>query len=152
VVLYFVVPLDWNADDPVLWIRLVGVIVGFTLVTRSIVRRMTRAIRHDGVDRRLEGLLVSIVAVVLVSAVADYLVATVRPGEFEGLATRIDALYFALTTLFTVGYGDIHPVGQLARALVSVQMVLNVGVLAVAGGRVVRGVADRLREGGPDGR
>jgi Ion channel len=73
-------------------------------------------------------------------------------GEFEGLATRIDALYFALTTLFTVGYGDIHPVGQLARALVSVQMVLNVGVLALAGGLVVRGVADRLREGGPDGR
>ena len=131
-----------------LWIRLVVVIVGFFLVTRSILRRMTRAIRHDGVDRRLEGLLVSVVARVLVSASADYVVATVRPGEFEGLATRIDALYFALTTLFTVGYGDIHPVGQLARGLVSVQMILNVGVLALAGGLVVRGVADRLREGG----
>ena len=72
-----------------------------------------------------------------------------RPGEFDGLLTRIDALYFVVTTLVTVGYGDIHPVGQLARALVSVQMVLKVGVLALVGGLVVRGLADRLREDGP---
>jgi voltage-gated potassium channel len=149
VVIYFVVPLGGNRDDPVLWIRIVVVIVGFVLVTRSIVRRMTREIRGDAVARRTEGLLVSVVAGVLFSAAADYVVATVGPGQFEGLATRIDALYFALTTLVTVGYGDVHPVGQLARALVSAQMILNVGVVTIAAGLVVRGVTDRLREGPP---
>jgi hypothetical protein len=145
VVIYFVVPLGGDRADPVLWLRLLVVVVGFALVVRSIVQRMSREIRGDAVDRRLAGLLTSVVLGVLFSAAADYVVATARPGQFEGLSTRIDALYFALTTLVTVGYGDIYPVGQLARGLVSAQMVLNVGVVATAAGLVYRGLTNRLR-------
>jgi hypothetical protein len=34
-------------------------------------------------------------------------------------------LYFTTTTLTTVGTGDVHAAGQVARALVLVQMVFN---------------------------
>ncbi len=145
VVIYFVIPLGGDRADPVLWFRLVVVVVGFVLVVRSIVRRMSREIRGDAVDRRLGGLLTSVVVGVLFSAAVDYVVATAGPGQFEGLSTRIDALYFALSTLATVGYGDVHPVGQFARGLVSAQMVFNVGVVATAAGLVYRGLAQRLR-------
>ncbi len=37
-----------------------------------------------------------------------------------------------MTTLLTIGYGDIHAAGQAARALVLVQMVFNVAILATA--------------------
>ena len=37
-----------------------------------------------------------------------------------------------MTTLLTVGYGDIHADGQAARALVLIQMVFNVVIIATA--------------------
>ena len=47
------------------------------------------------------------------------------PGQFVGLETRTDALYFAVVTMATIGYGDIHPVGQLSRVLVMVAVLFQ---------------------------
>ncbi len=55
-----------------------------------------------------------------------------QPGDdFDGLVTRVDALYFAVSTFTTVGFGDVTPAGQTARALVTVQQVVNLAVLGV---------------------
>jgi hypothetical protein len=51
------------------------------------------------------------------------------PGQVPGVSTHIDALYFTVTVLTTVGFGDITPVGQAAKAVVTVQMVFTVVVL-----------------------
>ena len=77
-------------------------------------------------------LALGVVAGVLVFASADYWLAMSKPGEFVELNTRLDALYFALTTLATVGYGDVHAQGQIARGLITVQLVFNLAVLATA--------------------
>jgi len=53
-------------------------------------------------------------------------------AQIVGLDTRLDALYFTMTTLLTIGFGDIHATGQAARALVLVQMVFNVVIIATA--------------------
>ena len=53
-----------------------------------------------------------------------------RPSQIAGLHTRLDSLYFATTTLATVGTGDVHAAGQVARALVLVQMIFNVVFVA----------------------
>ncbi|MCX2922312.1 potassium channel family protein [Streptomyces sp. NEAU-W12] len=45
-----------------------------------------------------------------------------RPGELVGLDTRLDALYFTLVTLATIGYGDITPHGQAARMVAILQI------------------------------
>jgi hypothetical protein len=37
-----------------------------------------------------------------------------------------------MTTLLTIGFGDIHAVGQAARLLVLIQMVFNVVIIATA--------------------
>lgn len=54
-----------------------------------------------------------------------------------GIATRTGALYFALTTLTAVGYGDIH-LGQLGRGLVVAQMLFNLVVVASGANLFVR--------------
>jgi len=54
--------------------------------------------------------------------------------------TRLDALYFTVTTFATVGYGDISPASQGARLVALLQMVVGlvlVGVIA----RVITGAA-----------
>ena len=55
-----------------------------------------------------------------------------NPDQIAGLDTRLDSLYFTMTTLLTIGYGDIHAAGQAARALVLIQMVFNVVIIATA--------------------
>jgi voltage-gated potassium channel len=54
-----------------------------------------------------------------------------------------EALYFSVTTLATVGYGDITPVGPLARALATVEVVAGLLLLLFGFGEI-------MRSGGPD--
>ena len=67
------------------------------------------------------------------------------PGWVEGLgwgasvgwSTRyVDAYYYAITTLTTVGYGDIAPQTVLGQALASVIMIFGYGIIAVPTGIV----------------
>ncbi len=52
-----------------------------------------------------------------------------QANAFSEPLSRTDGLYFTVTTFATVGYGDISPQTELARVLVTVQML--VGLLAV---------------------
>ncbi|GAB2737313.1 potassium channel family protein [Amycolatopsis magusensis] len=68
----------------------------------------------------------------LIFANGYYLLAHHVPDSFTEPLTRTDALYFAVTVFATVGFGDLAPVTQTARVLVTVQMVGNLLVLGVA--------------------
>lgn len=89
---------------------------------------------------RLSRLVLLLVAIVMSFALIFYVVATRNPGEFAGLETRIDALYFTLTTMTTTGYGDIVAVGQTARALVVAVFVFDLVYLALLVGAISRAV------------
>ena len=53
------------------------------------------------------------------------------PHAFSEPLNRTAALYFAVTLFSTVGLGDIAPVSQAARAVVTIQMVADLIVIAV---------------------
>ncbi|MGY3202733.1 potassium channel family protein [Streptomyces sp. TE5632] len=55
-----------------------------------------------------------------------------HPGELIGLSTRLDALYFTLVTLATIGYGDITPHGQTARLVAILQILYTFIFLTAA--------------------
>ena len=46
------------------------------------------------------------------------------------METKTDALYFTMSTLATVGFGDVHATGQLARLLVTIQIAFNLVFVA----------------------
>ncbi|MBP7971979.1 MAG: ion channel [Candidatus Nanopelagicales bacterium] len=54
------------------------------------------------------------------------------PGQFEELTTRLDSMYFTVTTAMTVGFGDVHAAGQVARFYVLINMVFNALVIGTA--------------------
>jgi hypothetical protein len=69
-------------------------------------------------------------ALAVVVFAASYLALSRQPGEFSGLNTRIDAIYFTVVTMATVGYGDIYPSGQAARVVVMLQIFYTLVFLA----------------------
>ena len=62
-------------------------------------------------------------------ALTYYIIQTTDPTQFESLETRTDALYYTVVTLGTVGYGDVHAVGQLARVISMIQVAFDLVVI-----------------------
>ncbi len=56
---------------------------------------------------------------------AYYVLGSEFDDQIVDLQTKLDALYFTITIMATVGFGDITASGQMARALVTGQMVVE---------------------------
>jgi voltage-gated potassium channel len=104
--------------------------VGLFVLALLIVLRI-RTLLHATEGVRARGLIVLLSCTVLWFAYADVTLAAI-PGEFADLHTKIDAVYFCISTLATVGFGDVHAAGQLARAAVTLQVVFNLVFLGAA--------------------
>lgn len=142
VVGYFVVPVSVEERGDTVVRSVVGVVI-LGLLGYAIVRQLR--LHLDDNARRVDGLIAAIVLAVVVFAMAFYALEDRRPEQIVGLHTRLDSLYFTVATLTTVGFGDIHAVGQTARAIVLVQMVFNVVFIATAVALLSSRVSDAAR-------
>jgi voltage-gated potassium channel len=126
-VVYYVIPVPAHIREGS-WIILFscGVVVLGLLIVLA-VARLLRA----GEQARVRGLVLLLTLSVLFFSYADESVARL-PGQFVSLSTKTDALYFNVSTLATVGFGDVHAVGQLARVAVTLQIVFNLIFLGAA--------------------
>ena len=85
--------------------------------------------------------------VVLVLGTLMYVV----EGPQHGFTSNPVAIYWAISTMTTVGFGDLVPKTGLGRAIASVMMLLGWGVLAVPTGIVSAEMVRFGREGAADG-
>jgi voltage-gated potassium channel len=129
VVVYFVVPISSDLQRNTV-IRVLVAILVLALMAAGVVRQLRRHL--DDSDRRVDGLMVSIMVVMVVFSLCFLTLEQRDPTQFDGMETRLDALYFTVATAASVGYGDVHAMGQAARALVLVQMVFNVVFIGTA--------------------
>ena len=138
---FAVVPIRPETDSWALvlrWCITVAMLAALViLIRRQALRQISEA------DAPVGALVVGIVAGLLIFALIDYGVAVHRPGQFSGMDSRVDALYFALSTLLTVGFGDITADGQGARVLLCVQMAFNITAIAGSASLVTRRFTQR---------
>ena len=66
--------------------------------------------------------------------------------ESEAFQTFFDALYWATTTLTTVGYGDICPTSDLGRIVSMFSAIFGVAVIALPSGVITASYLEELRE------
>ena len=110
-------------------VRLVAVLVLLAVVIAVQVASI-RSASYPAL-RAAEALAVAIV-VFLVSFALLYLgLAGTAPASFNQPLDRVGAFYFAATVLATVGFGDITAQTAGARLLVTVQMLLGLGLIAL---------------------
>ncbi|MCB5275270.1 hypothetical protein BJG92_02818 [Arthrobacter sp. SO5] len=129
--LFFLIPVDgFNADNPAgAWIRLGAVILVF-LIALALQLRMILAAKVPQV-RAAEALVETILMFVCLFALLYSSMSATDRSTFSEPLGKIDSLYFTTSTFATVGFGDITPTNQLARAIVSVQMIADLGALVL---------------------
>lgn len=131
--LYYLVPVAELPTGSDLWVVAVGMVLGLGVLVYVAARqvRVLATAPPGAPGVRLDVLLLAVVVVVPLFALGYYTITVLRPEEFVELQTRTDALYFAVATLATVGYGDVHAQGQLARVVVTVQMTFDLVFVAI---------------------
>jgi len=67
----------------------------------------------------------------LVFSAAYFIMSEYRPNDFTEHLTRTDVLYFTVTTFATVGFGDIAPKSQVARLVVTGQIVVDLAIIGI---------------------
>jgi voltage-gated potassium channel len=140
-VAYAVVPVSTDVAPGVLALRWTLTIAMLVVLTLALRWQAVRQLRER--DAPLGALLVGIVAGLLLFALVDYAIAVHAPEEFSGIRTRVDALYFALSTLLTVGFGDVKAEGQFARGVLCAQMIFNATAIAGSASLLARKVTQR---------
>jgi hypothetical protein len=125
---YYLIPLDaFGGRSSLGYFVVTFVIFGFALVWQ--VRSILRA-EHPGF-RAVEAIGVALPLLVIIFATAYVSLAYADSASFSEVLNRTAGLYFAITVLSTVGFGDITPKTDPARLIVAFQMVLDLVMIGV---------------------
>ena len=140
--LYYELPLD----SSLIWAAImlsVGLVVFVALV--GFQARLISRSPFPGL-RAVEALAMSVPFFLLLFAGAYYVMERDSAGSFTQPLTRTDALYFTVTVISTVGFGDLTPRSQVARLVVTVQMIADLVILGLGIKIIVGAVKSRRQE------
>jgi voltage-gated potassium channel len=139
-VIYYLLPLDRTSIGVAIAMLAVGLFALIGLVVfqvRSIIKATYPGLKGVGA-------LATSAPLFLLLFAATYLVlGTISASNFTEPLTRTDALYFTVTVFTTVGFGDIAAKTEVARALVTGQMVAGIVVVGI-GARII---VDAIKHG-----
>lgn len=138
--LYYLLPLDRSSEPVAVGMLTVG-LGAFVTLTAFQIRAILRS--PFPVLSAVEAMATSIPLFLVLFAGTYVVLATAAPGNFGGHLSHTDGLYFTVTVLSTVGFGDITPHSQTARLVVTAQMIADLAIL----GLVVRLTVSAVREG-----
>jgi hypothetical protein len=142
---YAMLPLDGEN-------RWVGVTIG-VLVILSVIpvvtRRIRRVLRADRpLSEAIGAIIVTATVAVIGSSGVYFAMARADPGQFDGLGTKVDGVYFAVTVMTTTGFGDIVATSQVARLVTTLHIVFTVALLGAAFRLIAWATKRRLSTGG----
>jgi UDP-N-acetylmuramyl pentapeptide phosphotransferase/UDP-N-acetylglucosamine-1-phosphate transferase len=125
--LYYVVPVPKSHGS--LWVQTLLGILLFAVLFGYEIRAILRSRRPKARTARAAALLVPVFIVIFAWIYLS--MSQSSPAMFGETFTRTQGLYFTVTVLSTVGFGDITPKTDPARAVVAVQMLLDLVVIAL---------------------
>jgi voltage-gated potassium channel len=109
--------------------RLVAAVVFVALVIALQVHAI-RSANHP-VLRAIEAAINAICVFIIVFALCYLGLAQSNPANFSEPLNHISAFYYTVTILATVGFGDISAKSDVARLVVTVQMLLDLAIIAI---------------------
>ena len=126
-VLYALVPIPGTSGAGALVALIVGLIVVVGLVGWQI-RAITGA--ANPVLRAVEAIALALPLLTVVFAFTYLSISRADPAAFSEHLNRVDAFYYTVSTISTVGFGDIAAESGAARILVTIQMAFDLALIA----------------------
>ena len=128
VTLYYLLPFDRDVDP----VMVAEITLGCAVLAVVVVWQLRTVSRspYPGI-RAVEALAFTAPVYVLLFATTYFVMEHTASSSFTEALTRTDALYFSVTTIATVGYGDIAAKSESARLVVTVQMLLDLLLLGL---------------------
>ena len=145
-ILPFIYDLAFERDDRFRGGTLVRLLRVFSLlrVERS-VRSFARVFKV--LQRKSDELLVALgfalTLLVVSSSLMFYIENPVQPEKFQSM---ISAMWWAVTALTTVGYGDLYPISGAGKLLGGLVAFIGIGAFALPAGIIASGFVDEERE------
>lgn len=126
-VLYGLVPTPGSSGRGIV-VGLIGGLVIFVVLVAWQIRTIVRA--EYPVLRAVEVVAFALPLIVVVFAFTYLSLSRLDPASFSERLDRVGALYYTVSTISTVGFGDITANSDGARILVTVQMLLDLALIA----------------------
>lgn len=135
---YYALPFDWEPR-----LHVVSITIGLALLVAGLVLWPLRSVSRAQLPelRAIEAVAVATTLSVVVFASTYLVLSNGDAAAFSEPLGHTDALYLSMTTLTTVGFGDVSASTEAARVAVMLQMVTTFVVL----GFVVRLVSRVVR-------
>ncbi|WP_434993959.1 ion channel [Arthrobacter sp. Ld5] len=130
---YFLIPVEgFDEENPLAaWVRLVAVVLVF-LAAMALQLQLIMAARIPQI-RAGEAVVELILVLLCLFALLYVSMSVTDATAFSEPLSRVDAMYFTTSTFATVGFGDITARSDLARGLLTVQMLADLGALLLIG-------------------
>ncbi len=125
-VVYAVVPVADRTGLGTLAELILGLIVFAAVLGWQVLKIM--GAEHPEL-RAAEALAIAVPVVLIVFAFTYLSLSRAAPGSFSQPLNRVSAIYFVITVISTVGFGDITPKTDSAMILVSFQILLDLVLL-----------------------
>jgi len=106
--------------------------------------RFLSGVERIAAHRGLAWLFVAWLAVMVVSSAGMYIA---ENGINKAISSPLDALWWGIVTLSTVGYGDVYPVTPEGRLAASILMVLGIGLFSA----ITATITSYMLATGPEG-
>lgn len=119
-------------------------LVAFRALRLLRIFRILKLVRYVGASRMLiralkasrAKIFVFLFTVVILCAILGTIMYLVEGQNDSGFTSIPRSIYWAIVTLTTVGYGDIHPVSALGQFIASAIMILGYSIIAIPTGIV----------------
>lgn len=136
----FIIPIDLRA------LRMLRIIRLFRIFKMN---RYTSALHtiSDVFKNKKSQLLSSLFVVALLMIIASVLMYNIENNaQPEAFGNVFSALWWAVATLTTVGYGDIYPITPLGKILSAIIALLGIGLVAVPSGIISAGFTEIINK------
>lgn len=109
--------------------------------------RLARILAHNLLKNRADGAVLAVIlASILLVVSASVAILQVEQVQGANIQNASDALWWAIVTMTTVGYGDKYPVTTFGRIIASVLMVSGVGLFGTLSGSVTSWILNPVEQ------
>lgn len=104
--------------------------------------RMIQRVVTDKKEELVLSMVFIIFMLIIVSSVMYYVEHPAQPGKFSSIPAT---MWWGISAMTTVGYGDMHPITPLGKFLGGIAAIMGIGLFALPTGILVSGFTEHIR-------